>query len=203
MLRQQVRLLIGKYKNRKNQCCVDYAEVALKAHFGKHVRIAPRTRIDAYCTVGSYTFIGFNCSITRAVIGRYVSIANNVSIGPGEHLMTKISTSSIFYSDGFDELTLEPVSIGNDVWIGVDSIVRRGVTIADGAVVGANSFVSHDVPPFAVVAGSPARIIKYRFSPEQQARILESRWWDKDVEEARLIIRGLEEEFAAPGRAAP
>lgn len=67
--------------------------------------------------------------------------------------------------------------IGNDVWIGVGSIIRRGVTIGNGAVIGANSFVNKDVPPYAFAVGSPARVIKYRFKKEMIEKIEESCWW--------------------------
>ena len=87
--------------------------------------------------------------------------------------------------------------IGNDVWIGVDSIIRRGVKIGNGAVVGANSFVNHDVPDFAIVAGNPARLIRYRFDEEMQAEISASKWWEKDLPEAKEIIKKLKSKIKA------
>ena len=89
---------------------------------------------------GVSTLIG-----TVGFTGReYVSIANNVTIGAGEHDLNKISTSSLFYDNAYDVLTEKDCIIGNDVWIGVDSIIRRGVTIGNGAIIGANSFVNQD-----------------------------------------------------------
>jgi virginiamycin A acetyltransferase len=141
--------------------------------------------------IGDYTYIGYNSFVTRAKIGRYCSIACNVSIGLGEHIVEDISTSSFFYDDSYNVLTAQPCVIGNDVWIGVDSIIRRGIEIGNGAIIGANSFVNSDVPPFAVVAGSPAKIIKYRFPPEHIVKIEQSKWWDMELNQAKQIISGL------------
>ena len=155
------------------------------------------TQIDEKTFIGEYTYIGRNCLISRATIGRYCSIGNNVSIGPGEHRLNRISTSSFLYDhkvDWYSELTREDVNIGNDVWIGTDSIIRRGVTIGNGAVVGANSFVNKDVPPFAIVAGNPAKIIRYRFDEKKIKEIQDSKWWMKDLDNARHIVSNLEKD---------
>lgn len=82
--------------------------------------------------------------------------------------------------------------IGNDVWIGSDAIILRGVRIGDGAVVGANAVVTKDVKAFEVVAGVPARHLKFRFPEEQQAAILDSAWWNLELAEAREAIQRLE-----------
>ncbi len=149
------------------------------------------TFISSDSVVGDYTYIGFNCFITKAQIGRYCSIANNVSIGLGEHDLTEISTNSCFYENAYEKLTEKSCIIGHDVWIGVDCIVRRGVKIGHGAVIGANSFVNSDVPDFAIVAGSPAKIIKYRFDEEQISKILESNWWHFEIDAAKNIFKSL------------
>ena len=151
--------------------------------------------IDSNSSVGENTYIGKYVNITSATIGRYCSIANNVSIGMGEHRLDRISTSSFFYgNDEYATLTEGFCVIKNDVWIGVDSIIRRGVTIGNGAVVGANSFVNADVPDFAIVAGNPARIIRYRFPEWRRAKILASHWWDYDIDVARKKIAELLDE---------
>ena len=155
-----------------------------------NARVSDDTKLGKYCYVGNYS------DITKATIGNYVSIANNVSIGSGEHHLTDISTNSIFYDDPYTELTWGDCIIGHDAWLGVDSIVRRGVSLGIGSVVGANSFVNKDVPDFAIVAGSPARLLGFRFSEQQRAAILESRWWDYDVQEARQIMQRLKKELA-------
>lgn len=157
---------------------------------GEHIEIG-ESRVDKTSVVGDYTYIGNHCYITKAQIGRYTSIANNVTIGAGEHDLTEISTSAWFYDEPLKILRRGECVIGHDVWIGVDSIIRRGVKIGNGAVIGANSFVNSDVPDFAIVAGSPARLIRYRFDEEVRTEISASKWWEKDLDEAKKIIKEL------------
>ncbi len=156
----------------------------------------PGTFIDKKSEIGGYTYVGRNCNITRTPIGRYCSIANNVSIGQGEHYVDRISTSSLFYVNAYDELTRKTCEIGNDVWIGVDAIILRGVTVGDGAVIGANSVVTKDVPPFAIVVGSPARLVRYRFDENLRQVIQQSCWWRFDFAKASEMIRQIAESSA-------
>ncbi|MEO9804469.1 MAG: CatB-related O-acetyltransferase [Reichenbachiella sp.] len=155
------------------------------------IEIQSSTVISADSKIGDYTYVGFNTMISRSIVGRYCSIANNVSIGHGEHIIDEISTSSLFYSDPYGTLTSKPCTIGNDVWVGVDAIIKRGVDIGDGAIVGANSFVNKDVPPFAIVAGSPAKVIKYRFPEDIRNIISDSSWWSLELEQAKEAIAHL------------
>ena len=74
------------------------------------------------------------------------------------------------------------IIIKNDVWFGYNSLVRNGVTIGNGAIIGANSFVVKDVPDYAIVAGNPAKIVKMRFDEKNIASLLEIAWWDWDIE---------------------
>ena len=151
--------------------------------------------------IGSYTYVGFNSLVCKATVGRYVSIADGVSIGPGEHGLGNISTSSIFYepSGTYDDLTRDKVEIDHDAWIGTGSVIRRGVHVGIGAVVGANSFVNKNVPPFAIVGGSPAKIISYRFSEERIAEILQSKWWDLPLSQARQKLAAMQATEEPPG----
>jgi acetyltransferase-like isoleucine patch superfamily enzyme len=169
--------------------------VALSAVQGTLIWIQPETVVDRHARIGSFTYIGFRCSIGSAEVGRYCSVADNVTIGPGEHPLTGISTSAALMEDAYAEMNLSECRLGNDVWIGVDSIIRRGVTVGNGAIVGANSFVNQSVPPFAIVAGSPARLIRYRFTSDIIAKIEASRWWDLEQDEARARVRSLEIEL--------
>ncbi|MBN2212543.1 MAG: CatB-related O-acetyltransferase [Sedimentisphaerales bacterium] len=121
-------------------------------------------------------------------IGRFCSIARHVSILlGGNHHAGRISTypfgkfpdrwpgaaasGDISYSKG-------DVIIGNDVWIGEGAVILSGVTVADGAVIGAHAVVTKDVEPYAIVAGNPARVIRKRFDDNTIARLLEVKWWD-------------------------
>lgn len=155
----------------------------------------PNARISTDSAIGDYTYIGYNCLITKATIGRYCSIADNVSIGPGEHDVKRASTSSLFYKSPYEELTKDEIIIGNDVWIGVNSVIRRGVKIGDGAVIGANSFVNKDVPAFEIYAGTPAKFIKNRFDQTTIEHIQRSQWWEKSCEEASPLIHKLNKDL--------
>lgn len=185
----RLRLAVLKSDSRGNT--YPAAGVSPAALRGRGVQCMAGSLIDPFSEVGSYTYVGHNSYLTRAVVGRYTSIGPNVSIGLGEHPADQITTCMMFTEDAYRVLTARPCVIGNDVWIGVGSVIRRGVTVGDGAVVGANSFVNADVPPFAIVVGSPARVIKHRFPPAAAARISSSRWWDLEPAEARLRMNML------------
>ena len=157
--------------------------------------ISPSARVSNDSSLGRHCYVGNYSDITKTKIGHYVSIANNVSVASGEHYLERISTNSIFYARPYAELTRGDCTIGSDTWIGVDAIVRRGVTIGVGAVIGANSFVNSDVPNFGIVVGSPARLIGFRFPDDEQELILKSEWWELDLEQAKLAISNLEQEL--------
>ena len=117
-------------------------------------------------------------------IGNYCSIASGaVFLYGGEHHREWVTTSGYpvpYVPGGLSAAPpkLLPIRVGNDVWIGLDAMIMCGVTIGDGAVVGARALVRKDVPPYAVVAGVPARVRRWRFLPEQIAALLRIRWWD-------------------------
>ena len=85
----------------------------------------------------------------------------------------------------------ERTIIGNDVWIGAQAIIKQGVKIGDGAVIGANSFVNKDVEPFSIVVGSPAKHIKFRFDKDVQEKIVKSEYWNHDPKAARKFLESL------------
>lgn len=190
-----VRLVAAYYLRSCDINSLRVSAYALKNSYG--VKVMHGACIDSSSSLGSYTYVGSNTNVTKSSIGSYCSIANNASIGQGEHLLDKISTSSIFYADPWTILTSGDCEIGSDVWIGVDAVILRGVKVGVGAVVAANAVVTKDVPPFAVVAGIPARLIKYRFSESHQKIILESHWWQGDIASAKALIHGLELKLAS------
>ena len=167
---------------------VKSCKISTRVNLGKKVKIAEKVEIDENSKIGKYTYIGQYSSITSAKIGNYCSIASFVKIGHGEHDLTLISTNSIFYKNSFDALTIKDCVIGNDVWIGTDAIILRGVRIGNGAVIGANSLVNKDVPDFAIAVGSPAKIIKMRFNKNKIQQIINSAWWDYDLFKAKEIL---------------
>lgn len=156
-----------------------------KVDIGADVLISPCSRI------GQYSYVGRHSCITRSLIGRYVSIADNVCIGPGDHDLKKFSTSSLFYDEPYSTLVSKKLSIGNDVWIGVNAVIKRGVALGHGCVVGACSIVTKSVEPFSIVVGVPARHIKYRFTDYEQKLILESEWWNYNPKDAMRTVKSI------------
>ena len=127
-------------------------------------------------TFGKYTFCGYDCEMYDTKVGSFCSIANNVKIGLQSHPLTWASSSPAFYA-GKDsipkdiaKLTFSPptqqTQIGNDVWIGANCCIKRGIRIGNGAVIGMGSIVTHDVGPYEIWAGNPARLIRKRFDDE-------------------------------------
>jgi virginiamycin A acetyltransferase len=179
--------------NLARRCRIQSLAVSPKAIAGSSdIEILKSCSVDGASCIGSYTYIGSNTHITKTNIGRYCSIANNVSIGQGEHSLDRVSTSARFYEAAWEVLTAGESEIGSDVWIGVDAVILRGVRIGVGAVVAANAVVTKDVPAFAIVGGVPARHIRYRFDDEKCKTIIESRWWEKEHAEALEMIREIE-----------
>ena len=116
-------------------------------------------------------------------IGKFCSIAPDVIIWESLHDIGRVTTSyirsQIFGEEGIaDFVSKGPIHIGNDVWIGARAVVLSGVTIGDGAVVGAGAVVTRDVPPYSVAVGSPARVVKSRFPEPVCERLLDLKWWD-------------------------
>jgi acetyltransferase-like isoleucine patch superfamily enzyme len=202
MFKKFIRFLWLRYKAesffKENELKGSYIaslEISSNAALGANINVGKATKIDADSIIGSYSYIGDNCVISRAKIGRYVSIANNVSIGPGEHILTHLSTSSLFYELPYQELTQGECVIESDAWIGVDAVVLRGVRVGVGAVVAANAVVTKDVPDYAVVAGVPAKFLRYRLDEKTRKQLLTSEWWLKDLSDAKTLLHQFEVEF--------
>lgn len=134
--------------------------------------------------IGAHTYIRDGSELLDVSrIGRFCSIGRNVIIGikAEQHPYSWLSTSTYekrLFDAHMATLSLADVTIGNDCWIGRDAMIMTGVTIGDGAIIGARSLVNKDVPPYAIVAGSPARILRYRFPEETIRRLEEARWWE-------------------------
>jgi virginiamycin A acetyltransferase len=151
--------------------------------------------------IGKYTYGAFIPNLGPGTfIGRYTSIGKGLIVINGSHPLVNKSTHPFFYNPEFgyvNKLLInrrKKLMIGNDVYIGLNVTICPAVeNIGDGSVIAAGSVVIKDVPPFAVVGGNPAKIIKYRFSSDITNKISKSRWWDKDIDE----LKGNEIEFGS------
>jgi virginiamycin A acetyltransferase len=150
-------------------------------------------RVHYGVDIGMYTHGGCfrpHAFDRETTIGRYTSIAITAFAATLNHPMDHKSMHGFFFNPalGFvkGRLPRSPLTIGNDVWLGHNSIIMPSVgTIGDGAVVAAGAVVNKEVPPYAVVVGNPARIVRYRFDPATIERLLAEKWWEKSIEEIR------------------
>lgn len=140
--------------------------------------------------IGDFTYTGRNFTCWNAQIGKFCSISWNVGIGGANHDYNRITQHAFLYAPqfgmlengqapGYNRFDTECI-IGNDVWIGCNAVVCRDVTIGDGAVIAAGAVVTKDVPPYTIVGGVPAKIIKRRCPEDLAIRLRASRWWELD-----------------------
>lgn len=146
--------------------------------------------------VGARTYIQKNSIITSVDIGRFCSIASNVTIGLADHPINMVSTSPVFYdntqplpffftSQKHSDKIVPRTTIGSDVWIGQGVMIKAGVNVGVGSVIGAGAVVVKDVKPYSVVAGVPAKHIKWRFDAQTRSQLITSNWWN--YEDKKLI----------------
>ena len=159
---------------------------------GRHVVIGERV-ILREVNVGDFSYFERHGEAIYADIGKFCSIAANTRINALDHPMERLTTHKVSYrpneyfrylgvDSGFRERRrAKRVTIGNDVWIGHGAVVMPAVRVGDGAVIGANAVVTRDVEPFAIVAGVPARSLRWRFPEATRQRIARLAWWDRPL----------------------
>ena len=188
------------------------------AVFHPHIGVFAGQRLNG---IGSFSYTQ-SPLWPGAQIGRYCSIGADVKLMGTNHLMSGVTTSDIIYHDtgrlraafaAFDRKPWpllpneqgRPPVIGNDVWIGAEVVLRRGIQLHDGCVIGTRALVTKDVPPYAIVGGVPARIIGWRLPEEMREKLQALRWWDYAypefstlrMEEPESFVAGLEEMIGA------
>jgi len=177
-------------------CCVD-----TRSKIGSNCHILENSLI-LNSSINSFSYVGRNSKIQNTNIGSFCSIANDVFIGLGAHPTELFSTSPIFYrvvntfklqliikDHKFSEY--QSIEIGHDVWVGARAIVLDGVKISNGAIIAANAVVTKDVPPYAIVAGVPAKVIRYRFSSEKIEQLQKIQWWLWSLQEIQNRMKEL------------
>lgn len=192
-----LKYIFGFFLNFFNPAVSLFAKIDFKSAISRKARVYGHVQVTN-SSMGDYSYIGRHSRLIYAEVGKFCSIAGETIIGMGTHTLDKISTSPIFTEakngtkhSWVKESAVNPfkrVKIGNDVWVGVRSMVMGGVTIGDGAVIGAGSIVTKDVPPYAVVVGVPAKVIRYRIPKEQINALLADPWWNLPEEQLREKI---------------
>jgi acetyltransferase-like isoleucine patch superfamily enzyme len=185
---QTIRL---KYRYSNSHLSIGYMATVLNCQFGIRNKLAARVELND-SSLGDFTYLGENSRVNQTTLGKFTCIGPDVLINLGNHPTNRfVSIHPAFFStsrqsgiafvskDIFFEY--ESCKIGNDVWIGARAIILSGVTIGDGVIVGAGSVVTKDVPAYAIVAGVPARVLRYRFKPDQIIALQAIKWWDRDI----------------------
>ena len=151
-----------------------------------------------HSSLGAYSYIGNDCKVFSTNIGKFCSIADGCFLGGAQHPIDYVSTSPVFHKGRnimgvnfamHNDPATEKIQIGNDVWIGASCLVKSGITIGDGAVVAMGSVVTHDVPAYAIVAGNPARLIRYRFDNTTINMLVQLKWWEWDIEKIKKYAK--------------
>lgn len=189
-LRNLIKALFTEFVNRHKNLKIGYMTSTSDCVFGHYNTIQNYVAISNV-EIGDYSYIGRGSRIGNTKIGKFCSIGPDVKCGLGRHPSQNfVSTHPIFFStrkqaqvsfadkEYFEEFLR--IDIGNDVWIGTNAVILDGIKIGDGAIVAACSVVTKDVPPYAIVAGAPAKLIRYRFNSEEIHYLLKHKWWDRD-----------------------
>lgn len=198
-----MRYLLGFLKNLLRRGISPLALVDTRSRISRKARLYRFAKIVG-SEIGDFSYVGPNSWVVDAEIGKFCSIAPNCKIGLATHTTRFLSTSPIFTEahngTGFSwtaRNSVQPtkrVRVGNDVWIGERVLVVGGVNIGNGAIVGAGAIVTKDVPAYAIVAGVPAKILRYRFDAETIAQLEKSAWWNLPEENLRENIAAFQTE---------
>ena len=198
-LKQYIRMLAAKL--RYPACFIGTPFMGKRVMLGKGCSISRAAEVGNDVRIGDFSYVNCGAIIASGKIGRFCSIGPYALIGLADHPTNYLSTSPLLYGgnnifrsrNSWNDFP-SPPEIGSDVWIGAQAFVRQGVRIGSGAIVGAGAIVTRDVPPFGIVAGVPAKLIRYRFEPLVVEQLLRERWWELD----RAELAKWQERFCGP-----
>ncbi len=170
--------------------------LVLKSKVGDHCQLFEDSML-CYSELGNFSYLSRRTSVFSSIIKKYCSISWNVSIGPANHDYHRITSHSMLFATRFgmiddnaqryyNQYDKETI-IENDVWIGCNAVILRGVHIGNGAVIGANSVITKDVPPYTIMGGVN-RVLKKRFSDDIIERLLELQWWNYPIDVVKTCI---------------
>jgi phosphonate metabolism protein (transferase hexapeptide repeat family) len=179
-----------------------------EAVIGRRCEILRNSRVE-YARLGDYSYLGEQCDVADAEIGKFTAIANCVRIGAPNHPMQRVSQHRFsyvpeYYEDGvardasfFAQRRAAKVIVGHDVWIGHAAILLPGITVGDGAVIAAGAVVSRDVAPYSIVGGVPARQIRERFPRDIAAALERIAWWEWPEPKIFALLEEFQQEDVA------
>lgn len=186
------------------------SKISIFALINSSSSISKKAKVNRYAKIYSsevsdFSYIGIGTKLVNTSVGKYCSFADSCSIGLPKHTLNFISTSPIFTESKNSTGTKwikkdiitnnkDKITIGNDVWIGNKVTIIGNVKIGDGAIIGAGAIVTKDVPDYAIVAGIPAKIIRYRFDKKIIDRLLYIKWWNMPEKKLRNFIELFQKE---------
>ena len=177
-----LKYVIARIINRR-PCAIKNCKIHKKAAVGNGAQLVN-------CSMDRYSYL-YGSAAVHTDFGAFCSIASGTTIGGGGHPTDWVSSSPVFYKgknvlkknfSGREFVEFKKTTIGNDVWIGSKCLIKGGVTIGDGVIIGMGSVVTKDIPPYEIWAGNPAKCIRKRFDDETIEKLLEIKWWEWDEE---------------------